>query len=44
MAKHMPNKSLQLTKIPVTNFGTQNVAPGIFATELSVKHQSYGIN
>ena len=30
------NKSLQLTKIPVTNFASQNIAPGIFATELSV--------
>ncbi len=30
------NKSKQLTKIYVTNFGTQNLAPYIFATVLSV--------
>ncbi|PAR29444.1 hypothetical protein CGU00_02690 [Vibrio metoecus] len=30
------NKSLQLTKISVMNFGSQNIAPDIFATELSV--------
>ena len=31
------NKSLQLTKIPATNFASQNIALGIFATELSVR-------
>ena len=31
------NKAFQLTKIHVTNFGTQNIAPCIFATELCVK-------
>ncbi len=32
----MAKKSLQLTKAHVNNSGTANVAPSIFATELSV--------
>jgi hypothetical protein len=31
------HKSHQLTKIHVTNFGSQNIAPGIFTTVLSVR-------